>query len=126
MKDNEIIWEHFLIMKQLCSHGNTEDEALMQYFINEINDSVLKKTFLYGCMNIEEFKQKLKVFEKTRRDCEKMKFRKSKVEVKSDVKIKMKPLRNDICCFNCALAGHKSTNYNNERKKNTLISVFSI
>ena len=74
-------------MKQLCSHGNTEDEALMQYFINEINDSVLKKTFLYGCMNIEEFKQKLKVYEKIKTDCEKIKFPKSKVEVKSDVKI---------------------------------------
>ena len=46
-------------MKQLCSRGNVEDDALMQYVINGINDSVLKKSYLYGCTNLDEFKQKL-------------------------------------------------------------------
>ncbi|GBO11008.1 hypothetical protein AVEN_242376-1 [Araneus ventricosus] len=43
-------------MKQLCNRGNVEDITLMQYVINGIPDSVIKKSILYGC---QEFKQKL-------------------------------------------------------------------
>ena len=116
MKDTESVQEYFLIMKQLCSRGNVEDDSLMQYVINGINDSVLKKSYLYGCTNLDEFKQKLKVYEKIKTDCEKIKFPKSKVEVNSEVKIKNEPPRNDIRRFNCGLASHKSTNCNNKEK----------
>ena len=43
MKNNETVQEYPLIMKQLYSRGNIEDDALMQCVINGINDSVLKK-----------------------------------------------------------------------------------
>ena len=32
------------------------------------------------------------------------------------MKNKNNPSRNDICCFNCGLARHKTINFNNEEK----------
>ena len=64
---------------------------------------------------------------KIKKDCEKMKNPKSKIEVKSEVKIKNKPCKNDIRCFKCNLAGHKSNNIIIiKRKSNSLFSVFLI
>ena len=64
MKNNDTVQEYFLIMKLLRSHGNVEDDALMQYVINGINDSVLKNHIYRNVGIFEEFKQKLKVHEK--------------------------------------------------------------
>ncbi|GBM05647.1 hypothetical protein AVEN_202272-1 [Araneus ventricosus] len=65
-------------MKQLCSRGNVEDTALMQYFIKGIPDSVIRKHILYGCQNLSEFKKKLRVYDKTRPDYDKAKRNKPK------------------------------------------------
>lgn len=55
-------------MTQLCSQDNTEDSALILSVLNGINGSVFKKGFLYSCSSINEFKQKLKIYEKLRND----------------------------------------------------------
>ncbi|GBM59467.1 hypothetical protein AVEN_131040-1 [Araneus ventricosus] len=64
LKDDESLEEYFLKMKQLCNRGNVEDTALMQYVINGIPDSVIRRSILYGCQNLSEFKQKLRVYER--------------------------------------------------------------
>lgn len=104
MKENESLDEYFLIMKQLCSRGNVEDSALMQYVVNGINDSTVKKSCLYGCQYISEFETKLKVYEKIRNDYDKAKPSKPKVEVKN----KSKTFKTETRCFNCGQNNHKS------------------
>ncbi|GBM17825.1 Retrovirus-related Pol polyprotein from transposon 297 [Araneus ventricosus] len=61
MRDSESAPEYFLKMKELCSSGKIEDAALMHYVIKGINDRQENKTVLYGCKNLFEFKEKLKV-----------------------------------------------------------------
>ncbi|GBN12277.1 hypothetical protein AVEN_66316-1 [Araneus ventricosus] len=68
MKDSESAPEYFLKMKELCSSGKIEDAALMHYVIKGINDRQENKTILYGCKNLNEFKEKLKVYEVIKRD----------------------------------------------------------
>ncbi|GBM55523.1 Retrovirus-related Pol polyprotein from transposon 297 [Araneus ventricosus] len=55
-------------MKELCSSGKIEDAALMHYAIKGINNRQENKTILYGCKNIFEFKEKLKVYEVIKSD----------------------------------------------------------
>ncbi|GBO46567.1 Retrovirus-related Pol polyprotein from transposon 17.6 [Araneus ventricosus] len=118
LKDDESLEEYFLKMKQLCTRGNVEDTALMQYVINGIPDSVIRKSILYGCQNLSEFKQKLRVYEKMRSDYDKVKPNKPKFgnETKDRIKVpkienkdKFKDSKlNNIRCFNCGALGHKS------------------
>ncbi|GBM79975.1 hypothetical protein AVEN_61143-1 [Araneus ventricosus] len=49
LKDNESLEKYFLKMKQLCNRGNVEDTTLMQYVINGILASVIRKSISYGC-----------------------------------------------------------------------------
>lgn len=62
----------FLILKQLYSRCNIVDDALTQHIIKGINDPVFKLSFLYGCQNRYEFKQKLKICKKLRLYYDKM------------------------------------------------------
>ncbi|GBM30936.1 Retrovirus-related Pol polyprotein from transposon 297 [Araneus ventricosus] len=68
MRDSESAPEYFLKMKELCSSGKIEDAALMHYVIKGINDRQENKTILYGCKNLFEFKEKLKVYEVIKSD----------------------------------------------------------
>ncbi|GBO02960.1 hypothetical protein AVEN_100212-1 [Araneus ventricosus] len=73
MRDFESAPEYFLKMKELCSSGKIEDAALMHYVIKGINDRQENKTILYGCKNLLEFKEKLKVYEVIKSDYAKSK-----------------------------------------------------
>ncbi|GBN00585.1 Transposon Ty3-G Gag-Pol polyprotein, partial [Araneus ventricosus] len=126
LKDDESLEEYFLKMKQLCTRGNVEDTALMQYVINGIPDSVIRKSILYGCQNLSEFKQKLRVYEKMRSDYDKAKPNRPKFgnETKDRIKVskienkdKFKDTKlNNIRCFNCGALGHKSSVCENKIK----------
>ncbi|GBN24637.1 Transposon Ty3-G Gag-Pol polyprotein [Araneus ventricosus] len=97
MKDSESASEYFLKMKELCSSGKIEDAALMHYVIKGINDRQENKTILYGCKNLLEFKEKLKVYEVIKSDYAKSKavFDKTKARYDSNPKFnsfdKLKP-----------------------------------
>ncbi|GBL73720.1 hypothetical protein AVEN_230706-1 [Araneus ventricosus] len=86
MRDSESAPEYFLKMKELCSSGKIEDAALMHYVIKGINDRQENKTILYGCENLFEFKEKLKVYEVIKSDCAKSKggFDKTKARYDSN------------------------------------------
>ncbi|GBM74782.1 hypothetical protein AVEN_144422-1 [Araneus ventricosus] len=126
LKDDESLEEYFLKMKQLCTRGNVEDTALMQYVINGIPDSVIRKSILYGCQNLSEFKQKLRVYEKMRFDYDKVKPNKPKFGNETKDRIKAPKIENkdkfkdtklnNIRCFNCGALGHKSSVCENKIK----------
>lgn len=63
------------LMKQLCSLGNVEDFALIQYVINGIKDPVFTKFFLFGRYKVWEFEQKLNIYERLRFDYENIKLK---------------------------------------------------
>ncbi|GBM06208.1 Retrovirus-related Pol polyprotein from transposon 297, partial [Araneus ventricosus] len=86
MRDSESAPEYFLKMKELCSSGKIEDAALMYYVIKGINDRQENKTIMYGCKNLFEFKEKLKVYEVIKSDYAKSKavFDKTKARYDSN------------------------------------------
>ncbi|GBO21406.1 Retrovirus-related Pol polyprotein from transposon 297 [Araneus ventricosus] len=97
MRDSESAPEYFLKMKELCSSGKIEDAALMYYVIKGINDRQENKAILYGCKNLFEFKEKLKVYEVIKSDYAKSKggFDKTKARYDSNPRFnsfdKLKP-----------------------------------
>ncbi|GBN42425.1 hypothetical protein AVEN_109725-1, partial [Araneus ventricosus] len=85
MRDSESAPEYFLKMKELCSSGKIEDAALMYYVIKGINNRQENKTILYGCKNLFEFKEKLKVYEVIKSDYAKSKGGFDKTKARYDV-----------------------------------------
>ncbi|GBN79981.1 hypothetical protein AVEN_94280-1 [Araneus ventricosus] len=106
MRDSESATEYFLKMKELCSSGKIEDAALMYYVIIGINDRQENKTILYGCKNLFEFKEKLKVYEVIKSDYAKSKafFDKTKARYDSNPRFnsfdKLKPKQGHDDRFN--------------------------
>ncbi|GBM11655.1 hypothetical protein AVEN_16962-1 [Araneus ventricosus] len=119
LNDDESLEEYFLKMKQLCNCGNVEDTAFMQYVMNGVPHSVIRKSILYGCHNLSEFKQKLRVYEKMRSDYDNAKPNKPKFGYETKDRIKASKIENkdkfkatklnNIRCFNCGALGHKSS-----------------
>ncbi|GBO45647.1 Retrovirus-related Pol polyprotein from transposon 297 [Araneus ventricosus] len=106
IRDSESAPEYFLKMKELCSSGKIEDAALMHYAIKGINDRQENKTILYGCKNLFEFKEKLKVYEVIKSDYAKSKggFDKNKARYDSNPRYnsfdKLKPKQGHDDRFN--------------------------
>ncbi|GBM45619.1 Retrovirus-related Pol polyprotein from transposon 297, partial [Araneus ventricosus] len=106
MRDSESAPEYFLKMKELCSSGKIEDAALMYYVTKGINDRQENKTILYGCKNLFEFKEKLKVYEVIKSDYAKSKggFDKTKARYDSNPRYnsfdKLKPKQGHDDRFN--------------------------
>jgi len=67
IQEKETVQEYFLKMKEI-SNGQIDDAALIHYIIKGLNDKVENKSILYGCKNLIEFKEKLKVYELIRSD----------------------------------------------------------
>ncbi|GBN43729.1 hypothetical protein AVEN_49862-1 [Araneus ventricosus] len=106
MRESESAPEYFLKMKELCSSGKIEDVALMHYVIKGINDREENKTILYGCQNLFEFKEKLKVYDVIKSDYAKSKgtFDKTKARYDSNPRFisfdKLKPKQEHDDRFN--------------------------
>jgi hypothetical protein len=114
IQKKETVQEYFLIMKELASRGNVEDNALIQYTIDGITDDTSNKIILYGANNLKEFKRKLQIFESLRENSMKVFKTKKEPEIKEEVMKKQdmkykKEEGKQIRCFNCGLKDHRST-----------------
>ena len=67
IKKTETIREYVYQMQETASKGDIEDEALIQYIIEGINEKGHEKLLLYGAANIEELKQKIVIYEKVKK-----------------------------------------------------------
>lgn len=62
MKQNETCQQYLLHMKEISMLGVIEEEALIEYVIDGIQDSEMNKSILYGTNNIKEFRKKLELY----------------------------------------------------------------
>lgn len=65
IKKDESVRMYFLAMREIATRGEIEEEALFQYVIDGIDDQSMNKGILYGARNMQEFKEKLKIYEKS-------------------------------------------------------------
>ncbi|XP_023211668.1 piezo-type mechanosensitive ion channel component 2-like [Centruroides sculpturatus] len=79
-----ILFKAILQMKELRNFGKIDDGALMHYVIKGINDKHENKAILYGCKDLLEFKEKLKVYEVIKSDSVKSKGVFDRVKPKHD------------------------------------------
>lgn len=67
LKPSESLLEYLIALRELAAQGSDfmiDDASIIEYCINNIPDAPCNKLILYGCTNISEFKQKLKIYEK--------------------------------------------------------------
>lgn len=105
MQDSESIKEYFIEMKNLASCGDIDENALIFYIIQGINDVNVNKSLLYGAANLKEFRDKLKIYEEFRSMINSNE--KKKTTEKTD---------DNLVCFNCGKKGHIASKCENRSK----------
>lgn len=116
MYKKETVQEYYLTMKELASRDKIEEKALIQYVIDGIQDNTNNKIVLYGARRLEDFKEKLKVYENIRKKHQdKMKSYRQKDDSEkkeepwkkpTSKKIENKEQELETRCYNCGTKGH--------------------
>jgi len=92
IKKDESRQAYFLAMKELAARGEIEDETLIQYVIDEIDEQSMSESILYGAKNTKKFKEKLKTYEKIRTRASK--------SLNASTNKNMRPTKEETRCFN--------------------------
>ncbi|GFX54930.1 retrovirus-related Pol polyprotein from transposon 297 [Trichonephila clavipes] len=139
MRPNETVFQYLVAIRELANRGQgfLDETSIMEYCIIGIPDSPSNKLILYGCTTIQEFKEKLGIYDKIfqnksknhsydtsrspnfssqRRDVESTlhKHRNDRYPKfnapKPNSKFENKNFRdrNHVTCFNCSGSGHIS------------------
>ncbi|GFU34477.1 retrovirus-related Pol polyprotein from transposon 297 [Trichonephila clavipes] len=139
MRPNETVFQYLVSIRELANRGQgfLDETSIMEYCINGIPDSPSNKLILYACTTIQEFKEKLRIYDKIfqnksknhsydtsrnpnfssqRRDDESTlhKHRYDRYPKfnapKPNSKFENKNFRdrNHVTCFNCSRSGHIS------------------
>lgn len=109
MKKDESVQTYLLVMKEIASRGEIEEEALFQYVIDGVDELSMNKDVLYGARGIKEFKEKLKIYEK-------MRIKNVSTSRSANISTVKKRPKDEIRCYNCGETGHKSTSCENKSK----------
>ncbi|GFV62570.1 retrovirus-related Pol polyprotein from transposon 17.6 [Trichonephila clavipes] len=66
MGPNETVFQYLVAIRELANRGQgfLDETSIMEYCINGIPDSPSNKLILYGCTTIQEFKEKLGIYDK--------------------------------------------------------------
>lgn len=116
LKRDENLQEYYLAMRELASQGGVDAESIIQYVIDGIPDSS-NKVVLYGARNYNEFRIRLRTYEKIqeRSSMGNKGYPRKEATVKS-TRDDAKPSKDDQKktakttdrCYNCGESGHKS------------------
>ncbi|GFV32641.1 transposon Ty3-I Gag-Pol polyprotein [Trichonephila clavipes] len=66
MRPNETVFQYLVAIRELANRGQgfLDETSIMEHCINGIPDSPSNKLILYGCTTIQEFKEKLGIYDK--------------------------------------------------------------
>ncbi|GFT49423.1 retrovirus-related Pol polyprotein from transposon 297 [Trichonephila clavipes] len=66
MRPIETVFQYLVAVRELANRGQgfLDETSIMEYCINGIPDSSSNKLILYGCTTIQEFKEKLGIYDK--------------------------------------------------------------
>lgn len=106
----ETLQEYLIAMIEIGRANDVEDESIIQYVIDGVDDDPRNKGMLFGASSMKEFRLKLIAYEKFRSG-----FAKKKDE-RREAKTESKPAndkagpsrRNDRKCYGCGEEGHIS------------------
>ncbi|GFU55346.1 transposon Ty3-G Gag-Pol polyprotein [Trichonephila clavipes] len=118
IRDCETASEYFLKMKELCNSGKIDDSALMYYVIKGINGRQENKIILYGCNNLTQFKEKLKIYDAIKNDYVKCRGNFDKIKPRYDFNRynscdKMKTKHDEKCNFRKDVVSKNKMRYDN-------------
>jgi len=107
--------KYFYRMKDIASRGNVEEDALIQYVIDGIDELSINKSMLYGTRNMTEFKYKLKDYQTI---SAKSHFGENSAKEKKAQAVHggSKTGKKEIVCYNRGEKGHLSSGCNNKEK----------
>lgn len=120
MKNNESLQEYYLAMRELAAQGDIDAESVIQYVIDGIPDSS-SKVMLYGARDYNEFRARLRTYEKIQERSLTSSSSGSKGNPKKESSSKLtkddnrfskddqrRTLKTTERCYNCGESGHKS------------------
>jgi hypothetical protein len=61
---DETLLQYLSKMREIATHGNIEDESVIDYVICGIPDTTADKKILYGALTLDEFKRKIGLYER--------------------------------------------------------------
>lgn len=94
----------------MAARGEIEDEALLYYIIEGIDDKTANKSGLYSAKNMKQFKEKLKIYDQMKGTTS------GSSKPANQVAGKQVKTKEDIRCYNCGTMGHKSTDCTSKSK----------
>jgi len=112
--NSQATWREKTTRKRKCT-GNVEEDALIQYVIDGIDELSINKSMLYGARNMTEFKYKLKDYQTI---SAKSHFVENSAKEKKAQAVHgaSKTGKKEIVCYNCGEKGHLSSGCNNKEK----------
>ncbi|XP_011171540.1 uncharacterized protein LOC105204179 [Solenopsis invicta] len=115
IKKDENLQEYYLSMREIASKGNIDVESVIQYIIDGVPDNS-NKVVLYGARNYNEFKARLRTYERMQdRGTASSKGYLKKETMGKPTKDDAKSEKDDAKrtakdrCYNCGEGGHRST-----------------
>jgi len=104
---DETLLQYLCKMREIASHGNIEDESVIDYVICGVPDTLADKNVLYGATTLGEFKKKIELYEWIRSRSHAGNV--SRVTADGRVKRVIGGGSNYYYgCFNCGDRGHQS------------------
>lgn len=101
-KTTESLRDYFFEMRKLGYQGGVEEESVIMYTINGIDDFPSNKSLLYGAKNYDDFKENLRKYEQFKLQLGLSQPKLQTFSTSSNVKKKTGR------CFNCGIVGHSA------------------
>lgn len=62
-RNNETLMQYYIVMKEIASRANIEEEVTIEYIIDGVTGDAVHKTLLYGPKTFKDFKEKIKLYD---------------------------------------------------------------